>query len=116
MRFQATLTTLGPYAYYVTPTMTNTAPAVPADLAAQAANRAPGKGADYTNTWYFNASRQPCIAVPTGLDGAGLPTSMQIAGLQWDDKGVLQLAHSFQGATGHHLGRPRLSAIAMSHL
>lgn len=44
----------------------------------------------------FNASEQPAISVPAGLDGAGLPIGLQIAGRRHDDLGVLRVARAWE--------------------
>jgi amidase len=42
----------------------------------------------------------PTIAMPAGFDPRGLPMGLQIIGRWCDDLGVLQLAQSYEGATG----------------
>ncbi|QEA13916.1 amidase [Comamonas flocculans] len=44
----------------------------------------------------FNMSEQPAASIACGVDGAGLPIGLQIAGQRFDDLGVLQLAHAFE--------------------
>jgi aspartyl-tRNA(Asn)/glutamyl-tRNA(Gln) amidotransferase subunit A len=52
-------------------------------------------------TWtaIFNAGRQPAITVPAGVDGDGLPTSVQIAAAQHEDELVLRAARTVEAAT-----------------
>jgi Asp-tRNA(Asn)/Glu-tRNA(Gln) amidotransferase A subunit family amidase len=50
-----------------------------------------------------NMTHQPAISVPNGIASNGLPTALQLTGKLWDDAGVLQLAHAYQGVTEHHL-------------
>jgi aspartyl-tRNA(Asn)/glutamyl-tRNA(Gln) amidotransferase subunit A len=47
----------------------------------------------------------PAISVPCGLSD-GLPVGLQLIGRPFADGELLQLAYTFQEATGHHLGRP----------
>ncbi len=48
----------------------------------------------------------PAISVPAGFDKDGLPTGLQIVGRQRADVSVLQIAHAYEGATGHWRERP----------
>jgi amidase len=54
----------------------------------------------------------PAISVPAGFTEDGLPVGIQIVGRYRDDRGVLQLAHAFEQATGFGRKRP---AIAAAH-
>jgi aspartyl-tRNA(Asn)/glutamyl-tRNA(Gln) amidotransferase subunit A len=49
------------------------------------------------NTWPFNAARTPAISVPCGVDAAGLPVGLQLAGRPGDDAAVLRAAQTFAG-------------------
>jgi len=62
------------------------------------------------NTVWFNISRQPAVAVPNGLTGHPLPTSLMIAGRKLEDAVVLRIARAYQSVTGHHTRRPPYSA------
>ncbi len=44
----------------------------------------------------FNMSEQPAASVNCGYTDAGLPIGLQIAGVRFDDLGVLQVAHAFE--------------------
>ncbi|CAN7309353.1 amidase [Acidovorax sp. LjRoot66] len=44
----------------------------------------------------FNMSEQPAASVNCGYTEAGLPIGLQIAGVRFDDLGVLQVAHAFE--------------------
>lgn len=44
----------------------------------------------------FNMSEQPAASVNCGYNEAGLPIGLQIAGVRFDDLGVLQVAHAFE--------------------
>ena len=50
----------------------------------------------------------PAVSVPCGFTDDGLPVGLQIVGRQYDDLGVLQLAHAFEQATGCWNQRPLL--------
>ena len=54
----------------------------------------------------------PAIAVPCGFTDDGLPVGLQIVGRQHDDLGVLQMAHTFEQATGAGRRRPPLETLA----
>jgi len=47
-----------------------------------------------------NLAGLPGIAVPTGLDGQGLPLGLQLIGRPWDEAGLLNVAHVLEGAAG----------------
>jgi amidase len=51
----------------------------------------------------------PAISVPGGFTEDGLPVGIQIVGRHNDDRGVLQLAHAFEQATGIGKRRPVLA-------
>ncbi len=46
----------------------------------------------------FNALGWPAISVPCGLDHAGLPVAMQLAGRPWDEATVLRAAQAVENA------------------
>jgi amidase len=61
--------------------------------------------------WMRTCSRitvtgHPAISVPAGFTAEGLPVGLQIVGRARDDRGVLQFAHAFEGATSHWRQRP----------
>lgn len=47
----------------------------------------------------WTMSSHPVAAVPAGFDARGLPTGIQVVGRRHDDRGVLQLAHAYEGAS-----------------
>ena len=53
-----------------------------------------------------NAAGLPAIAVPNGVSGAGLPTSLQFMGRAWEDNTVLAAARAWQAITDHHAHHP----------
>ena len=55
------------------------------------------------NTSMFNMSHQPAASIPGGFCGSdGMPIGLQIAGRQWEDHVVLQIAHAYQQVTDYH--------------
>ena len=56
--------------------------------------------------YYISATGHPAISVPCGFSSGGLPVGMQIVGRYRDERGVLQLAHAFEQATGHWRQHP----------
>lgn len=64
-------------------------------------------GAAYTRlTQPFNATGQPAIALPCGIDQGGLPIGMQIAARPFAELLLCQIAHAFEQATPWHRRRP----------
>ena len=62
---------------------------------------------DWMATCYaITVTELPAVSVPAGFTPAGLPVGLQIVGRRHQDLAVLQLAHAFEGATGHGLRRP----------
>jgi amidase len=63
--------------------------------------------------WMRSCSRitvlgHPAISVPASFTADGLPVGLQIVGRARADRGVLQLAHAFEEATGYWRQRPPL--------
>jgi aspartyl-tRNA(Asn)/glutamyl-tRNA(Gln) amidotransferase subunit A len=54
-----------------------------------------------------NLAGLPAVAVPAGLDDAGLPLGLQLIGRPWDEGGLLNLAHSLERAAGFVVRAPR---------
>jgi amidase len=52
----------------------------------------------------------PAISVPCGFTDDGVPVGIQIVGRHQDERGVLQLAHAFEQATGFWKRRPALAS------
>lgn len=53
----------------------------------------------------------PAISVPCGFSPDGLPVGIQLVGRRFDDRGVLELAHAFEQATGIARRHPVISQI-----
>jgi Asp-tRNA(Asn)/Glu-tRNA(Gln) amidotransferase A subunit family amidase len=71
--------------------------------------------ADYTpnpvatiNNAVTNLTGQPCVAVPTGFDEKGHPTSLTFIGKVYGEAEMLALARAYQNATEWHLKHPNL--------
>jgi aspartyl-tRNA(Asn)/glutamyl-tRNA(Gln) amidotransferase subunit A len=57
-------------------------------------------------TYPWSLAWLPAISFPSGLDGQGLPTSVQLAAAPWRDGLLLDVAREFQRVTSLHLRRP----------
>ena len=71
--------------------------------------------ADYTpnpvatiNNAVTNLTGQPCVALPTGFDEKGHPTSLTFIGKVYGEVEMLALARAYQNATDWHLKHPNL--------
>ena len=53
-----------------------------------------------------NLAGLPAIAVPNGLEGSGMPTSLQFTGRAWNEPRLLALAKEYQARTNHHENVP----------
>jgi Asp-tRNA(Asn)/Glu-tRNA(Gln) amidotransferase A subunit family amidase len=72
--------------------------------------------ADYTpnpvatiNNAVTNLTGQPCVALPTGFDEKGHPTSLTFIGKVFGEAEMLALARAYQNATEWHLKHPNLT-------
>jgi aspartyl-tRNA(Asn)/glutamyl-tRNA(Gln) amidotransferase subunit A len=61
-----------------------------------------------SNTRPFNMWGLPTISVPCGFTHSGLPIGLQIAGAQWAEALVLQVAHAYEQATQWLEKEPRI--------
>ena len=52
----------------------------------------------------------PCMSVPVGLGGGGMPVGMQLIGNYLDEARLLNVAHQFQMHTTHHTQAPGAAA------
>jgi len=59
-------------------------------------------------TTAFNISGHPALAMRTGFDGEGLPTSAQLVGRYFDEAMVLRIARAYERARDWHTRRPDL--------
>jgi Asp-tRNA(Asn)/Glu-tRNA(Gln) amidotransferase A subunit family amidase len=55
-----------------------------------------------------NATGHPGVAVPTGLNAKGMPTSIHLVGKLYGEAELLALAKAFQDTTAHHRRHPEL--------
>ena len=62
------------------------------------------------SAYWITATLQPAISVPAGFTAEELPVGIQIVGRARDDRGVLELAHAFEAATGFGRRRPPLES------
>jgi hypothetical protein len=58
-----------------------------------------------------NATGHPGVAVPTGFNSRGTPTSMHLVGNLYGEAEILALAKAYQDETGHHHRHPELDWI-----
>ena len=64
---------------------------------------------DWMKSCYLiSATGLPCISVPAGFSGDGLPVGLQIVGRQQADFSVLQMAYAFEQATQFGMRRPAI--------
>ena len=49
----------------------------------------------------------PCLSIPCGFDGKGLPVGLQLMGDYFSEAGLLGIAHRYQQATDWHLRVPK---------
>jgi amidase len=61
------------------------------------------------SAYWISATFCPAISVPAGFTSDDLPVGIQIVGRYRDDRGVLQLAHAFERATGFGRRRPEIA-------
>ena len=61
------------------------------------------------SAYWISATFRPAASIPAGFTEDGLPVGLQIVGRYRDDRGVLQLAHAFEQATGFGHRRPPLA-------
>jgi amidase len=57
----------------------------------------------------FNVTGQPAASVPWGLDGDGLPLSVQLVGRPFDEATLLALSSQLEAARPWAQRRPRLT-------
>ena len=64
------------------------------------------------SAYWITATLHPAISVPAGFTPEDLPVGIQIVGRARGDRGVLELAHAFETATGFGRRRPALESDA----
>lgn len=57
----------------------------------------------------FDFSGTPTITLPNGIDSAGMPLSMQIAGPHLGEAAIISAAHAYQNATDWHTLEPTMT-------
>jgi amidase len=60
--------------------------------------------------YYITVTTLPAISVPAGFTPEGLPVGLQIVGRHHDDRGVLEIAHAFEKASGVAVRVPPLGS------
>ncbi len=73
--------------------------------------RVAGRAMDTYHRWMeavvpVSLARVPCLAVPAGFGGAGLPTGLQLIGPRGGDVRLLRLGHAYHAATGWPQRKP----------
>ena len=58
--------------------------------------------------FYITLVETPAISLPCGFSSEGLPIGLQIVGRHRDERGLLQMAHAFEQASGCGFRRPPL--------
>jgi amidase len=56
----------------------------------------------------FDMTGSPCLTLPGGQSGAGLPVGFQLVGRHFDEATLLRAGHAFQQASDWHRRRPPL--------
>ncbi|KAJ0400106.1 hypothetical protein ATCC90586_005127 [Pythium insidiosum] len=92
----------------VTPSTGITAPEIPADALSAGELHATQVGALFRFTVYANVAGNPAVAVPLGVDGNGLPLSLQLQSAHWNEDVLLRVAHAVERAYESQQRRPRV--------
>jgi aspartyl-tRNA(Asn)/glutamyl-tRNA(Gln) amidotransferase subunit A len=83
-------------------------PAFPAELPCPTNDSSlPLEHIGFTVAW--NMGEQPAVSINCGYTSAGLPIGLQIVGHRFDDLGVLQMAHWYEGARPKQRPWPKVS-------
>jgi aspartyl-tRNA(Asn)/glutamyl-tRNA(Gln) amidotransferase subunit A len=61
------------------------------------------------NTFPFDLTGQPALALPCGFTSAGLPVSLQLVAGHFNEPALLRLGHAYQRVTDWHMRVPPLS-------
>lgn len=62
--------------------------------------------ANLRNTFPFNLTGQPALALPCGFSEAGLPASLQLVAGHFNEPALMRLGHAYQRVTDWHLRQP----------
>jgi aspartyl-tRNA(Asn)/glutamyl-tRNA(Gln) amidotransferase subunit A len=89
----------------VTPTVPATASPVDQTLIAYADGDEPVHSGFTRLTMPFNATGQPALSLPCGLDAARLPVGLQIVGAPFTEPTLYRIGHAYEGAAGWNAGR-----------
>ena len=89
----------------VTPTAPATASPVDQTLIAYADGEEPVHAGFTRLTMPFNATGQPALSLPCGLDAAGLPVGLQIVGAPFTEPTLYRIGHAYERAAGWNAGR-----------
>jgi aspartyl-tRNA(Asn)/glutamyl-tRNA(Gln) amidotransferase subunit A len=108
---------LGRYDALVTPTRTAVAPPIGYDFGkGPSPSPSPSPAADSpappATIPAGNLAGLPALCVPNGFGPHGLPTSLQFLGRAFSEATLIDLGERYQNATGWHLKRPPLAALA----
>jgi aspartyl-tRNA(Asn)/glutamyl-tRNA(Gln) amidotransferase subunit A len=108
---------LGRYDALVTPTRTAVAPPIGYDFGkGPSPSPSPSPAADSpappATIPAGNLAGLPALCVPNGFGQHGLPTSLQFLGRAFSEATLIDLGERYQNATGWHLKRPPLAALA----
>ena len=60
------------------------------------------------NNFPWSMAGVPALSLPSGFDGNGMPTGVQLVGPRWHEARLLTAGKAFQGATDWHLRAPPL--------
>jgi len=60
------------------------------------------------NTFPFDLTGQPALALPCGFTSEGLPVSLQLAAGHFNEPALLRLGHAYQRVTDWHMRQPAL--------
>jgi aspartyl-tRNA(Asn)/glutamyl-tRNA(Gln) amidotransferase subunit A len=61
------------------------------------------------NTFPFDLTGQPALALPCGFTSAGLPVSLQLAAGHFNEPALLRLGHAYQRITDWHTRQPTIA-------
>ncbi|MBI1324964.1 amidase [bacterium] len=94
-------THLAPYDAVLTVPTAQTAPLIDKDFGSEFSHKSLGGPGNLCGT--------PALVLPTGLDGNGLPTSLQIDCRAFGEAVLVRLGHAFQSRTEWHRQSPKLT-------